>query len=245
MTHPYLLLDMDRVAVLHKHPNHSVVSKLGWIESSGSAIRVLQFDGVKALTYFTDLELAKLFESTTGVKPHIRGRNFLLGAVSDLLARLPITDAAPFEVDRQAAFIKADDETKYRYAKGAFVPQIADDLFEPAVLTAPRSEAAELAAQQSYSTAHATPTAYPTASAQHPAKGVAPPATKTAAPKGGVREVVFGIADSIWEQAGKPTSKPVVLALRKRMMDVLESQHGVKRTTCSTTLGDWMKSRVP
>jgi hypothetical protein len=48
----------------------------------------------------------------------------------------------------------------------------------------------------------------------------------------------------MWEAAGKPMDKDTVLALRKEMMQVLETEHSIKKTTSSTALGDWMKQRV-
>lgn len=64
------------------------------------------------------------------------------------------------------------------------------------------------------------------------------------APRGGTSFTVFEVADQMWAEAGKPTELPTVLALRKKMMDVLEKDHGIKRTTSSTTLGGWQKARL-
>ena len=60
----------------------------------------------------------------------------------------------------------------------------------------------------------------------------------------GVRGVIWDHADKVWEAAGKPTNKGVVMALRKQMMTELEGM-GVKRTSSSNELGNWMKARVP
>jgi hypothetical protein len=48
----------------------------------------------------------------------------------------------------------------------------------------------------------------------------------------------------MWEAAGKPTDKAVVLELRKKMMAELEEKHSVKRTSSSNELGNWMKDRL-
>lgn len=47
-------------------------------------------------------------------------------------------------------------------------------------------------------------------------------------------------ATACWEQAGKPTDIKVLRKLRQVWMDELEAK-GFKRTTCSTTLGEWQK----
>lgn len=48
----------------------------------------------------------------------------------------------------------------------------------------------------------------------------------------------------MWEQAGKPADLKVVLELRKQIMIVLENEHSIKKTTSSTALGDWQKTRL-
>lgn len=59
----------------------------------------------------------------------------------------------------------------------------------------------------------------------------------------GVRDKIWEVADRMWEEAGKPTDKRAVLALRKCMMDALERQD-VKRTSSSNELGNWQKARI-
>jgi len=58
-----------------------------------------------------------------------------------------------------------------------------------------------------------------------------------------VREKIWAVADRMWEEAGRPTDKSKVLALRKQIMDTLE-QDGVKRTSSSNELGNWQKARI-
>ena len=56
----------------------------------------------------------------------------------------------------------------------------------------------------------------------------------------GQRELIFEYADKKWAELGKPTDPKEIGRMRKAIMDELEPQ-GVKRTTCSTTLGAWQK----
>ena len=55
---------------------------------------------------------------------------------------------------------------------------------------------------------------------------------------------MWGVADREWEAAGKPNDVSVVLKLRKEVMNILEKDHAVKRTTSSNELGAWQKARV-
>lgn len=59
--------------------------------------------------------------------------------------------------------------------------------------------------------------------------------------KRSVKDQIHGIANEMWNAAGRPTDITVLRKLRKTMMDVLEQQ-GVKRTSASTELGQWQKS---
>lgn len=71
-----------------------------------------------------------------------------------------------------------------------------------------------------------------------------PQGSNASAPRSsGVREKVWAVADQMWEEAGKPKDKNMVLLLRRAIMSVLE-QDGVKRTSSSNELGNWQKSRV-
>lgn len=58
--------------------------------------------------------------------------------------------------------------------------------------------------------------------------------------KRSVKSQIHGIANEMWNAAGRPTDVAVLRKLRKTMMDVLEQQ-GVKRTSASTELGQWQK----
>ena len=70
------------------------------------------------------------------------------------------------------------------------------------------------------------------------------PARIASAPRSGVRALVFEVADKIWNAAGSPTAVAAVLVLRKQMMNELFDNHSIKKTTASTTLGEWQKIRL-
>lgn len=70
------------------------------------------------------------------------------------------------------------------------------------------------------------------------------PAKTPSAPRGGNRAAIFEVADRMWNEAGSPKDVSVVLALRKTIMNELEENYGIRRTTSSTALGDWQKLRL-
>lgn len=59
------------------------------------------------------------------------------------------------------------------------------------------------------------------------------------------KAVIWRIADQLWEAAGKVTIKEEVLKLRKIIMDNLETNFGIKRTSASSELANWHKNRAP
>ena len=70
------------------------------------------------------------------------------------------------------------------------------------------------------------------------------PTRAPSAPRGGNRATIFEVADRMWNEAGSPRNLAVVLPLRKTIMAELEANHGIKKTTSSTALGEWQKVRL-
>lgn len=77
-----------------------------------------------------------------------------------------------------------------------------------------------------------------------PAASTVAPARIPSAPRSGSRVTIFEVADKMWSEAGAPKDVSTVLALRKTIMAELEQNHGVKKTTSSTALGEWQKVRL-
>lgn len=77
-----------------------------------------------------------------------------------------------------------------------------------------------------------------------PAVNTVAPAKMPSAPRSGNRITIFEVADRMWKEAGSPKDTSVVLQLRKTIMAELEANHGIKKTTSSTALGEWQKLRL-
>ena len=78
----------------------------------------------------------------------------------------------------------------------------------------------------------------------HPAANTVAPAKTPSAPRSGNRVTIFEVADRMWNEAGAPKDVSIVLPLRKTIMAELEANHGIKKTTSSTALGEWQKLRL-
>ena len=70
------------------------------------------------------------------------------------------------------------------------------------------------------------------------------PVVDQQAPKGQTSNLIWDVADEIWINAGRPTELKLVLSLRKKIMQDLETLHGVKKNTASNELGKWQKARI-
>lgn len=242
-------IDREHMLLIHKHDDHMTVSKLASIELSHVACVVtpVESDWDRCFSSFTDLELKLLHKNITGEDFHGYSRPHLVAACVELARRAPYTECNPFEVDMQFRSIKEDDDGRYAYVKGSMKPRPVDELFELAPQRVPMLSADELRGLKVHAqrtsagaTAGASTPAATTPAPQQRSRPVAP-ATPTA-PRGGQRTIIWEAADKAWEAAGKPTSQPVILKLRKQIMDDLEKQ-GVKRTSCSSELGNWQKAR--
>jgi len=233
----HVLIDLTNMRFVYAHENQRLLSSLCHIEMNEAS--TLVGDGLHQATYarFTDMELKMLYRNTFGVDS-IFGRGGTIQVIMDNVRDLPQVNADPYEALVQANSITEDDDGHYRYLKGSTKPEALDEAFAYVPL---RMRHIPL-------TAPASPKAAPPA-ADRPAANTTPAPTPTqqpaAAPRqGGVNAVIWRVADEMWEAAGKPSSAAVVLGLRKEMMRVLETAHGVKKTTSSNALGNWQKARL-
>lgn len=237
----YILIDRDQMKITHKHPDRVVLTSLSWIECTNSGV-IISLSNTRPLLDFTPAELSLIYKHATGTE--LKGyAQQLANSVLAAAKRMPDTVAKLDEVVAQSRCIQDGDKSCYRYVIGSKTPEQLPTVFQAPALSVPRSEAEEQAAESGYAgpafggTGHANT---PAGTNPLPHAARAPSAPRT----GAITEKVFTIADQLWEAAGKPKSLQVVLQLRKKIMDVLETEHDVKRTTASNTLAVWQKTRL-
>lgn len=247
----YTLIDKDKLVFLAKHERVDTLSNLAWIQYPDAPVAIVPCTPL-GLFAFTDLELRLLYKNSTDCSYAGYLRNALVQVVANLMVRLPETDCNAIEVRAQALSIAEDDEDTYRYVKGRTKPEeVTADLY-PKPISVPRSEEVEIAIAQGKNLEFTEEPEVPffdvtASSLTHTAPQPRIQKERTAAsvvapPRGSTRETIWSIADQMWEAAGKPINKQIILGLRKSMMDQLESQ-GVKRTSSSNELGNWQKVR--
>jgi len=258
----YVTIDRSNLRVMRKHQNQRALSYLTVIEAPHVVTTVCCAYGVTFLHGYTDLEKRKLYCNLTGEKTCVWSGDHITAVLMELVQRLPEDNINPIEVRAQASRLADGDDEIYIYVPGKLVPQAAPDLFEfayPKVARRLHDDEVTLAANHKGITKLLYPDAEEqeaTALARVQAE-IAQAATHTAAPTrsgstagtsaprtAGVRDKVWSVADAMWTAAGKPTDPKAVLALRKEIMNTLEREHDVKRTSSSNELGNWQKNRI-
>lgn len=235
------IIDMDGMRFIYASHNSRLLSSLAQIEliEVGTLVCDATYQGSYAR--FTDMKLKLLYKNTFGTDSFF-GRGATIQVLMDNAPDLPQVDADPYEALVQANSLAEDDDGFYHYQKGAMVPQVREESFpyealrlRPPVLgDKPFVPAPKPPAQAPQAPAGPVSTAAST-------KVAAAPREPRAA--GGARPRIFEVADTMWAAAGSPRDMATVLNLRKQMMNALETE-GIKRTTSSTALGEWQKTRL-
>lgn len=248
----YVNIVRDNMTIPHKHPSYKVCCNLSWIELQGKTVVTVDSDSHNFLADFTDMEMKLLYRNITEedvvgwIGPSLRS------LIGELVYRMEETEINAFQLELQAGKV-VEGQINMKYALGSNEPCHTQYLFPECLKADAHDDQPTIAAwRRSYYKETSTNATYtravlPARSATR--TSTAPRTTRaassaTAAPRqGGVREIIWKVADQIWEADGKPNDKHRVLELRKRMMNELEQQ-GVKRTSSSNELGNWAKVRV-
>lgn len=239
----YILIDGDNMRALAKHPNWQRLHDYGILTCSESSI-VLPLDAGELKKEFDDVQLQLLYINTTG---NMNGATYARNVVCQILVyyfnKMQETQIGD-NSDPQAQWaIRADKQGSCLYSSSGDNPIVHDG--EAPFFKALPDHAGESAIEEG-APVTITPGTQPAWRPGRDTSGTTAPSSgeRSTAPRAsGTRDVIFEVADGMWEDAGKPTDPKVVLALRKEIMNALEQQ-GVKRNTSSNTLGVWQKERI-
>ncbi|HWV45061.1 MAG TPA: hypothetical protein VN039_03365 [Nitrospira sp.] len=224
-----------------RHLSMHVVADLVWLESRLQDVLICS-DEWPFLQGMNDIDMHILYKNTSGQAAKYVGDN-LRAVLMHMAQQIPERDVNPVELDAQIRTLNEEEYIPRRYVKGVMVPETLPkgtlgSFSAPILLT---DEAAIVRLPRALPQVSERPRAAATPQANPSAR----PARAPSAPRqGGVREVIWAVADRMWEAAGSPKDAKAVLELRKQMMTTLEADHGVKRTSSSNELGQWMKARI-
>ena len=237
----YILIDTDLMQVIAKHPNVQYLNELGILRCSESAA-VIPLEVSYILDTFNDVDLQKLYISLTGNKQGCLYPRMIIGKILHYYLNNFKETVIHDNVGAQAQWaIDNDLQGDCAYAVSGSIP--VNEPNGEGLRTFPQPEA-----EKALTTEPSQPTNMGQQGAWQPGRErsstTAPSnhSNSTAPRASGTRDIIFSVADRMWEEAGKPTDKSIILKLRKEMMTVLESE-GVKRNTSSNTLGLWVKER--
>lgn len=126
----FLLIDKQRMVVVHRHESNSVLSNLAYIEMAHCPGSIFEESRRCNWAEFGYTDLSLLYEGLVGIKHSGHMKSILI----DLLMRLSLT-IEPSQVDAfesilQAKSIKGTDKGNYQYVWGSTKPKELEDLFE-------------------------------------------------------------------------------------------------------------------
>lgn len=226
--------------VLAKHPNFQRLHEFGILSCSESSV-VLPLEKDELYNEFDDVQLQLLYINLTGNKEGLSYSKLVASKILHyFLNKLPETIIND-DISQQADYAIANDKQgECSYNKGSSVP------YEEAEKSLHIFTSNEI--EQQIIDSETVPTDMGRQGAWQPQREKSAPVIRVtgdrpaASRTSGTRDIIFAVADELWQQAGKPTDKSEILKLRKEMMNRLETE-GVKRNTSSNTLGVWVKER--
>lgn len=238
-------IDTVEMRVTHLHPDTDYIHALVYLE--GNRLREITFDSTgrpEFLHWLAETDLRRLYLNMTGAQfPAAMLEPEMRQVLADVFDNTPPRQVSLTEIEAQIEFVKdrlGTGTEQFLYVYGSRRPQLRDEGLFP-LRCAPASAGVLAAAPQRAQQQRSAPAA-PTAAANPAPRAQRPPIAPRAA-AGSIRPQVWAEADRMWTEAGKPMDKAVVLELRKKIMEVLEGR-GIKRTSSSNMLGDWMKDRL-
>lgn len=241
----YILINRDSMELLYKHECPRTLANLVWIEARFASSYIFPFWDATDLKKFTDLELKFLYKSLTKFEGDVTfTRHQIIQIIWDLIESIKVTEADPVEAQNQAEYIPDNSQILYKYVYGSHRPASMQELFTPTPMEAKRDMKQEAAAVAGKLPSLQRVDPEVVSRVINKVKATVPTKAKSGPKAGTAKSIIWSTADLMWEEAGKPTDRPLVLKLRKEIMNKLEVEEGIKRTSASSELGQWNKARV-
>lgn len=234
----YILINRETLHLLHKHDDMEVLCNLAWLEVQeyGHVIGPCRHETFRGLT---DMELKMLYRNITGDEVGELGRYALIELLCGIAKNMPATEVNPADLEVQASAIVEGCKGCFKYVLGASKPALRQELFQGHKA---KTDAEHLAMALAQKWKYLKEEKEKVAQQQRP-RNTTP---STARPAGGtLKQVIWSTADEMWEAIGSPQDKAAILTLRRSIMDRLEKDEGIKRTSASSELGNWHKTRAP
>ena len=122
----WITVDMEGLRIIHKHPNHQVITSLVYLEAIEFDVCITSFDSPGWLPDLTTFELHKLYENICGKRWVGFQEIALRKAIAAAVDAIAVTDCDFAELKAQCDSLKNGDKERYRYVKGAKKPAVRD-----------------------------------------------------------------------------------------------------------------------
>jgi hypothetical protein len=262
----FVNIDMDRLRVLHKHPDHETVSGLSWLEcGQHTSIRICNIEADNFLKGIAHGDLCHLYQNVTGdgfqeQSWGDRAEQFR-ERLREAMRNMPATVAVTEEVATQVDLVddRLHEGERFKYALGSKIPAQLGELFP---LTGKALSQAQTAAADARAVEKARArkereaaekrgdllpqsAGYPGVLGEQLSDPAAPAGTPTAptepklakARTGSVQPVVFAAAKASWDaRASDQTWKQI----RDNLYTKLTAE-GFHPTTVRIKLSKWAK----
>lgn len=116
-----ILVDTEKLIVVHRYPNRATLSFLAHIELAHSSCIILEERG--SFDHFSLQDLYVLYKNSNTKQEWKYGTHAIISeAFSDICESMPISDVNSFEVTTQAMSISMKDKGYYRYQNKRSTP---------------------------------------------------------------------------------------------------------------------------
>lgn len=128
----FLLIDKQRMVVVHRHPNNVALRNIAHIEMGHCPGSIFEETEEANWLQFTHTELMLLYKGMTLVPYTGHAINPLVSILMRLSQTIEPSNIDAFEVMLQANTIKDTDRNFYQYVFGSNKPKLLEDVFEGA-----------------------------------------------------------------------------------------------------------------
>lgn len=244
----YCLINNETLEAWAVSPCFHALCLLAYLELETKAWEVFPLDDATQLTKYTDSELKLIYRNLSKQGANLN-RGQLLQVLFDMLLAAKTQKLNVSQLERQIQYRDAANapEAMWSYVADSNVPARAQESITGGLIC-PVLPIVEQSAKDGALPAlkrKKSPSVTFEACKKPENKAPKQPKEGGSSKAGTKKAIIWEVADELWESAGKPTDKKLVLALRLEIMATLTEQHGMSRNSTSCALGKWHLARAP
>lgn len=246
----HVAIDMNKMRVIHVHRVQDILDGLVCLEAAN--IKDILFENTQQHSFISglpELEMKILYRNITGEKDVPSARLEQRATIAAVIESISPQLVDDLELDAQITSVQKQLEGKigsvpfFKYVLGSRKPKIGTELLSYTKPLDDKLRDAAKTALQRLQTPAATPVPFaPLTPAASQKTGVSKQLATPA--MGTVAQMVWHVADKVWEVAHRPKDIKIILQLCTKIIEDLEKEQNVNRTISATFLGEWIKARI-